>query len=63
MLPAADGSPTEEAPVKKLRCVLIGHRWTRRRFEGETTLQCRRCGRIADARDAASASANLLGGG
>ena len=39
ILPAADGSPTEEAPVKKLRCVLIGHKWTRRRIGGETTLE------------------------
>lgn len=56
------GAATEEALVRKLRCVLAGHKWTRRRIEGETTLECRRCGRIADARDAASSSANLLGG-
>jgi hypothetical protein len=62
MLPPPDGSLDGGVTVKRLRCVLVGHRWTRRRIEGETTLECRRCGRIADARDAASASANLLGG-
>jgi len=47
--------------VRRLRCVLLGHRWTRRRIEGETTVRCRRWGRIADAGDAAWASQNLLG--
>jgi hypothetical protein len=47
--------------MTKFRCLLGGHKWTRRRIEGETTLQCRRCGRIADAGDAAWASHNVLG--
>jgi hypothetical protein len=35
--------------MKDLPCVLLGHRWMPHRVEGETRVECRRCGFIADA--------------
>lgn len=37
-----------EALMKRLRCVLLGHKWTRRRVEGDWRVECRRCALIAD---------------
>jgi hypothetical protein len=65
-------SPALERPLRcwrpyiggvglKVRCVLLGHRWNRRRIEGETTMQCRRCGRIADAGDIARSKRGMAG--
>jgi hypothetical protein len=47
---AREGESRESTPF-----LLLGHKWSKRRVEGETTLQCQRCGRIANAGDVQSA--------